>query len=74
MNTRMLSTAVAIVFAAIFGIATTSIAIECYNSQNAKIKEEKPSNFNFVVFNLVCNILMLILGFVCIYMASQSPV
>jgi hypothetical protein len=71
-NMRMLSTAIAIVIAAIFGIATSSIATECFN-KNESFKNEKKDNFNFVVVNLVCNIIMLLLGFGCIYLAIQSP-
>lgn len=75
-NIKMIVTAVAIVVAAIFGIATSAIATECYNSdkKGTELKEEKKSNFNFIVMNLVCNIVMLLLGFGCIYMGATSPV
>ena len=69
---KMMMTAIAIVVAAIFGIATSSIATECFN-KNESFKNEKKDNFNFVVINLVCNIVMLLLGFGCIYMAATSP-
>jgi hypothetical protein len=71
-NMKMMMTAIAIVVAAIFGIATSSIATECFN-KNESFKNEKKDNFNFVVINLVCNIVMLLLGFGCIYMAATSP-
>lgn len=71
-NMKMMVTALAIVVAAIFGIATSSIATECFN-KNESYKNEKKDNFNFVVINLVCNIVMLLLGFGCIYMAATSP-
>jgi hypothetical protein len=71
-NMRMMSTAIAIVIAAILGIATSSIASECFNKHES-YKTEKKSNFDFVVINLVCNILMLLLGFICTYLAIQSP-
>lgn len=74
-NIRMIVTALAIVVAAIFGIATSSIATECYNSEKkgTELKEEKKDNFNFIVINLVCNIVMLLLGFGCIYLGATSP-
>lgn len=72
-NIKMIMTAVAIVVAAIFGIATSSIATECFN-KNESYKAEKKDNFNFVVVNLVCNIVMLLLGFGCIYLGATSPV
>lgn len=72
-NMKMMITAIAIVVAAIFGIATSSIATECFN-KNESYKTEKKDNFTFVVVNLVCNIVMLLLGFGCIYMAATSPV
>lgn len=68
----MMSTALAIVVAAVFGIATSSIATECFN-KNESFKNEKKDNFNFVVVNLVCNIVMLLLGFGCIYISATSP-
>ena len=73
MNIKMMSTALAIVVAAVFGIATSSIATECFN-KNESFKNEKKDNFNFVVVNLVCNIVMLLLGFGCIYISATSPV
>jgi uncharacterized protein YqhQ len=74
-NMRMMSTALAIVVAAIFGIATSSIATECYNSdkKGTDLKGEKKDNFNFIIINLVCNIVMLLLGFGCIYLSVTSP-
>jgi hypothetical protein len=71
-NIKMMSTALAIVVAAVFGIATSSIATECFN-KNESFKNEKKDNFNFVVVNLVCNIVMLLLGFGCIYISATSP-
>lgn len=74
-NMKMMFTALAIVVAAIFGIATSSIATECYNSEKkgTELKAEKKDNFNFIVINLVSNIVMLLLGFGCIYLAATSP-
>ena len=74
MNIRTLIMALAITIAAIFGIAVSSIATECYNSEKPgkELKKEKESNFNFIVINLVCNILMLILGMICVYIGATT--
>lgn len=46
----------------ICGIAVSSIATECYD-QNQEFKEEKKSNFNFIVVYLVFNIFMVLSAF-----------
>jgi hypothetical protein len=72
MNTKMLMIACATFISAIFGIAASSIATECFN-KNESFKTEKKSNYDFIIFNLVCNIIMLLLGAGCIYMGATSP-
>jgi uncharacterized membrane protein len=72
-NTQMLMLACAVVISAIIGIATSSIATECFNDEkHKKFKEEKKDNFNFVIVNLVCNILMILMGFSCTYLAIRG--
>jgi cytochrome bd-type quinol oxidase subunit 1 len=74
MNPKMLSTALAMLIAGIFSIATSSIAIECYNQDSSKdFKASKQNNFNFVVINLVSAIITVLLGAFCIYAAVQAP-
>ncbi len=68
----MLMIACATFISAIFGIAASSIATECFN-KNESYKAEKKSNFDFIVFNLVCNIIMLLLGAGCIYLGATAP-
>ncbi len=68
----MLMIACATFISAIFGIAASSIATECFN-KNESFKTEKKSNYDFIIFNLVCNIIMLLLGAGCIYMGATSP-
>jgi hypothetical protein len=51
----------------IFTIATSSIAIECYN-KNADFKATKKSNFNFVIATLVMGILSVLSAFVIIFL------
>jgi hypothetical protein len=45
-------------------------AIECYN-KNESIKKEKENNFNFLISNLVCAILLVIVGCLSIYFAFK---
>ena len=72
MNTKMLMIACATFIAAIFGIAASSIATECMNKHES-YKAEKKSNFDFLIFNLVCNIIMLLVGAGCIYLGATAP-
>jgi H+/Cl- antiporter ClcA len=45
----------------IFTIATSSIAMECYNKHN-DFKTEKKHNFNFIIATLVMGILGILSG------------
>lgn len=72
MNSKMLIIAFATFISAIFGIAASSIATECMN-KNDSYKSQNKSNYDFIIFNLVCNIIMLLLGIGCIYIGATSP-
>lgn len=73
MNTQMLLTAISLLLVGIFSIATSSIAIECYNKEEHKtFKTEKTDNFNFVIVNLVSAIVMVLVSFASIYFAFQQ--
>lgn len=72
MNAKMLMIACATFISAIFGIAASSIATECFN-KNESYKTEKKSNYDFIIFNLVCNIIMVLLGAGCMYLGATSP-
>ena len=66
--------AFAIFITAIFGIAVSSIATQCYNSDQpgTTLKAQMPGNFNFTIVNMVCNIIMLLLGIFCMYIGATS--
>lgn len=72
MNTQMLITAICLLLVGIFSIATSSIAIECYDYKDhttKKIKDEKESNYTFIIVNLVFAILMVLVSFASGYFA-----
>lgn len=71
MNINIIMAACAILLTAILGIATSAIAIECYN-QNAAFKEEKRSNWIYTITNLTCNILMVFVAFTCMYLGATA--
>lgn len=71
MNTTILIAACAILLTAIMGIATSSIAIECYN-KNPDFKNEKQSNWVYTIVNLVSNILMILVAMVCMYLGASQ--
>lgn len=68
MNGYLFIAAFSMLLGGIFSIATSSIAVECYN-KNESLKKEKQTNFNFVVSNLVCAIILIIVGCISIYFA-----
>lgn len=71
MNFNIIMAACAILLTAILGIATSAIAVECYN-QNAAFKEEKKSNWIYTITNLICNILMVLVAFLCMYLGATA--
>lgn len=71
MNPKMLSTACSLLVTAIFMIATTSIATECYN-KFPDYKKEKENNFTFLIVTLVFAILAILSAFGSVYMSITS--
>lgn len=68
MDITLLGYAIVLLLAGIFSIATSSIGIECSNECD-KYKDEKKSNFNFLIVNLVSAILVTISACLGIYLA-----
>jgi len=54
-----------------FLIASSAIGIEAYN-KNTDFKAQKPSNFKFLIFLLVCAILCTLISFGGLYMGAQG--
>ena len=75
MEMKMMITAIALLIGGIFSIATSSIGIQCYNSdkKGADQKSESPSNFNFLVVNLVSAIVMTLIAMASMYIAATAP-
>ncbi len=59
---KLLIAACVLLVGGIFGIAGSSIGIECANSNSEQYKKQKQSNFYFLVANLICTILMVLCG------------
>ncbi len=74
MNGKMSILTLAILLAAVLGVATSSIATECYNypEPGKKLLDTKQGNYIFVIVNLVCNIFMVLLSFFCMYLSITS--
>jgi len=70
MNGKMLVAALALLLGGIFSIATSSIAIECYN-ENTSFKDSKTENYTFLMVNLVSAILLVLMAFGSMYLAAQ---
>lgn len=63
--------AISMIVVAIFTIATSSIAIECYN-KNESFSQEKTTNKNFVIVTLVIAILAILSGSVLLVTSSKN--
>ena len=71
MNTTIIGAACLLLLTAVLGITTAAIAIECYR-QNEELITEKRSNWIYTIANLVCNILMVLLAFFCMYLGVTN--
>lgn len=75
MNSQMFLTAISLLLVGILSIATSSIAIECYEYKEhatKPIKDNKKDNYNFIIVNLVFAILMVIVSLASAYFAFQQ--
>lgn len=66
MNPNVLILAFFLLLAAVFGIAGNSIGIECYN-KNESFKKDKSRNFDFLIANLVSNIVLILSASISMY-------
>jgi prolipoprotein diacylglyceryltransferase len=71
MNFTILGAACLLLVTAVLGIATAAIAIECYRL-NENLITEKRNNWIYTISNLVCNILMVLLAFFCMYLGVTN--
>lgn len=71
MNTQMFFTAISLLVVGILSIATSSIAIECYNN-NAQMKTDKKDNYNFIIVNLTFAIIMVLVSLASAYLAIRG--
>ena len=62
---RLLGPITFILIFCVFSIATSSIAIECY--QSSQLKQEKKGNWIFIISNLVISILFSLLSMRSMY-------
>lgn len=71
MNVTIIGAACLLLITAILGIATAAIAVECYRL-NDYLQTEKRNNWIYIISNLVCNILMVLLAFFCMYLGFSN--
>ncbi len=69
MNVKILGAGLALLLLGILSVATSSIALECYN-QNDKPKEH---NYNFTIATLVSGIVAILSGIVSMGVLARSP-
>jgi len=70
MNVNLFLVAISGIITAIFAMATSSLATNCFNV-NEKYKEENKDSFNYIIVNLVSNILMILISIGSIYMSVK---
>lgn len=71
MNTYVSSLIVFLLITGIMSVATTSMAIECYNKYS-DFKRSKGDNFNFLVVNLISAIFMIIMSFAMFFILRSQ--
>jgi len=70
-DTKLITTAMIFLVAGILGVATSSIATECYNTYPA-YRDSKKDNYAYIIVNLVCNIFLLLLSLYSLYLGFTS--
>lgn len=70
-NTTLSSFALVALTAAAFGIAASAIATECFD-KNPSFKESKKDNYIFIIVNLVCNIFLVLISLISMYMSLRG--
>lgn len=74
MNTQLMIIAIIMLVAGIASIATSAIGIQAYNKcDNPNLKEAHPTNFKYLVFNLILAIALVLGSFATFYYASKVP-
>lgn len=71
MDTTFIKFSILLLLAGIFYTATTSIGIQCSND-SPEYKQQSPNNVRFLISQLVCAILITIMGLVGIYLGSTG--
>jgi uncharacterized membrane protein YidH (DUF202 family) len=72
MNQQLLAFGVFLLVVGVISIASSSIGINCYNNCTEQ-KEEKKSNFNFLVLNLVLAIVLTLAAAGFLYLVVAQP-
>lgn len=69
MNGKIIISALVLILGGVFSTATSSMALECYNlKESEKFKTDKGSNYTFLIVNLVSAIVLILCGFVGVYL------
>jgi hypothetical protein len=73
MNIKNILTGIAFLIIAVFSIASSSIAVECYNTdeKGTELKAKKETNFNFLVFHIVGSIILVLISFLLIFIGIK---
>jgi len=70
-DTKLITTAMIFLVAGILGVATSSIATDCFD-KNPTYKDSKRDNYAYIIVNLVCNIFLLLLSMYSLYLSFTS--
>jgi heme/copper-type cytochrome/quinol oxidase subunit 2 len=71
MQPGILFAALITLIAGVFMIATSAIGKECYD-KNPKMKEEKKSNDNFLILNIIMAVVVVLVSFLLFYLGFQK--
>lgn len=68
---KLLTNASSLLLTGIFLVATGAIGVQCY-TDNSSYKDKYPTNFNFMITNIVFAVLMILISFSSMYMAFST--
>lgn len=73
MSVIALFTGLGLLLGGFLSLATSAIALECYNNKdNVAYKESRQQNYGFLIFNLVSAILTILLAVFAIFYIARN--
>ena len=73
MNIKTILIGFAFLIVSVLSIASSSIAAECYNSdeKGTDLKAKKETNFKFIIYHIVGSVILVLISFMLIFIGLK---